>query len=377
MTTQSLRGLANHGPMHWRGDRTGGNDAASAQPDSGTFDEEAAFKKFNVAFEGLNGRQAQLTDEEMQALTDFILQITYPPNPIRNLDNSLTADQQAGRDFYFGPKSDFFFSCNGCHTLDPDGNAQFGVAKPGFFGTDGQSSFENEAQVFKIPHLRNMYQKIGMFGMPKTNFILPESQTADNAFMGEQIRGFGFMHDGAADTLFRFFNSTVFAQRPAGFLGPNDPGNPEGFPISAEGLKLRRQVEQFVLAFDSNLAPIVGQQVTDNALTRAAITPRLELLMARAEAGDCDLVAKQKSTHGYLYLGNGKFQGDEADGELIAISELRKRTQKVGKEVTYTCVPPGSGVRIGIDRDEDGFLDGDEREAGSDPADPTSTPESA
>ena len=48
MTTQSLRGMANHGPMHWRGDRTGGNDAPSAQPDSGTFDEHAAFKKFNV-----------------------------------------------------------------------------------------------------------------------------------------------------------------------------------------------------------------------------------------------------------------------------------------------------------------------------------------
>jgi hypothetical protein len=26
MATQSLRGMANHGPMHWRGDRTGGND---------------------------------------------------------------------------------------------------------------------------------------------------------------------------------------------------------------------------------------------------------------------------------------------------------------------------------------------------------------
>ena len=26
MTTQSLRGMANHGSMHWRGDRTGGND---------------------------------------------------------------------------------------------------------------------------------------------------------------------------------------------------------------------------------------------------------------------------------------------------------------------------------------------------------------
>src|SRR5262249_43519177 len=29
MTTQSLRALDNHGPMHWRGDRTGGNDAPS------------------------------------------------------------------------------------------------------------------------------------------------------------------------------------------------------------------------------------------------------------------------------------------------------------------------------------------------------------
>jgi hypothetical protein len=37
-------------------------------------------------------------------------------------------------------------------------------------------------------------------------------------------------------------------------------------------------------------------------------------------------------------------------------------------------VPPGSGRRIGIDRDLDGALDGDERAAGSDPADPTSTP---
>ena len=30
-------------------------------------------------------------------------------------------------------------------------------------------------------------------------------------------------------------------------------------------------------------------------------------------------------------------------------------------EITFTCVPPGSGVRIGIDRDEDGILDADER----------------
>src|SRR5205085_2053170 len=60
MTTQSLRGMANHGPMHWRGDRTGGNDSGSGQPNAGTFNEDAAFKKFNPAFVGLLGRSAQL-----------------------------------------------------------------------------------------------------------------------------------------------------------------------------------------------------------------------------------------------------------------------------------------------------------------------------
>ncbi|MBX7197142.1 MAG: hypothetical protein K1X94_34150, partial [Sandaracinaceae bacterium] len=36
--------------------------------------------------------------------------------------------------------------------------------------------------------------------------------------------------------------------------------------------------------------------------------------------------------------------------------------------ITYTCAPPGSGVRMAIERDEDGALDGDERDAATDPA---------
>src|SRR5690606_24610929 len=45
--------------------------------------------------------------------------------------------------------------------------------------------------------------------------------------------------------------------------------------------------------------------------------------------------------------------------------------------LTYTCMPPGSGARAGIDRDEDGYLDRDELDAGSDPADPNSIPSGA
>src|SRR6185295_9916904 len=258
------------------------------------FDEDAAFKAFNVAFEGLNGRSAPLTEEQMDAFTKFVLEITYPPNPIRALDDSLTAEEQAGKDLFMNParKTDFFFECNGCHVLKPDGNAEFNVAKPGFFGSDGRFSFENEPQIFKVPHLRNQYQKVGMFGMAKAPFFLPESPnpSVDNAFTGDQIRGFGYLHDGSCDTLFRFHSTVVFLQRPAGFLSPRDPGNPTGIPLSPAGLAERMNLAQFMLAFDSNLKPIVGQQVTLTDDNVSAVLPRLQLMMERADAGDCQLV---------------------------------------------------------------------------------------
>src|SRR5260221_352747 len=61
MPTQTLRGLANNGPMHWRGDRTGGNDAGG-----NALDENAAFLKFIVAFDGLLGRGSAITNTDMQ-----------------------------------------------------------------------------------------------------------------------------------------------------------------------------------------------------------------------------------------------------------------------------------------------------------------------
>jgi hypothetical protein len=71
----------------------------------------------------------------------------------------------------------------------------------------------------------------------------------------------------------------------------------------------------------------------------------------------------------------GRGQG-RAGREVIAAARaaLRLLATQSGHPVTYTCVPPGSGVRIGVDRDGDGLRDGDERDARTNPADPTSTP---
>jgi hypothetical protein len=378
MVTQSLRGMANHGPMHWRGDRTGGNDVpASAQPDTGTFDEDAAFKKFNVAFVGLLGRATELADAEMQAFTDFILQVTYPPNPIRNLDNSLTPQQEAGRAFYFRTTpegqeiaSDTFHNCNGCHTLNPSGNSEFGVAKPGFFGSDGRYSFENAPQFMKVPQLRNMYQKVGMFGIPNTFGLpidrqppLPPTGSSlppplnDVSFQGDQIRGFGFSHNGDRDTLFRFFGSTAFVQRPATDAFPN----PGGIPPNAEGMQIRRNLEAFSMAYDSNLAPIVGQQTTLTSNNAATVDARIELLKQRAAAGECELVVRgvvDGVEIGFLYQpASGNFASNKTGAAALTESQLRALLVK--SALTFTAVPPSSGRRIALDRDSNGVLDGD------------------
>ncbi len=46
----------------------------------------------------------------------------------------------------------------------------------------------------------------------------------------------------------------------------------------------RRDMEQFMLSFESDIAPIVGQQITLTKTNAAAVGPRIDLLQARAAA---------------------------------------------------------------------------------------------
>lgn len=658
MSTQTLRGLANHGAQHWRGDRTRRfQDAPGQQPDFGTFDEGSSFGEFDVAIVGLNGNDELLEPEQFQDFTHFALQLTLPPNPVRALDDSLTAEQAAARATYFGcasmteqqfaerecvaqdgevvdvdaatracacqrnsfvtaiaelpdvlafaralkaalaseaareqlallagdteglPESerarhaqlvsalgraaaelsgarldldvtdllepdaalsianvaspmtellalserhhtpsggavlaflapllpaevgalpsvfaralevsnvnlrvwqdeqargtgafrdllqgcdvsapsgcrlrvtDSFQTCHGCHTLDPAGNAEFDVYRPGFFGTDGKYSFENESQVLKVPHLRNLYQKVGMFGLALGQFFPFQSVLGPRrgGFMvedpdatehtGPQVRGFGFQRDGSSDTLHRFHGTVLFVARPQGNLGPADPGNPDGFDVvlpepasrqacvasfqgapaaalesfpavlrpalnlclaaspipercfvdpdalgctqvlqalglqigdgdfpatfasqlrplcfqlgsmleggapsgqcAPEGLEIRAQMESFMLAFDSNLKPMVGQQVTISDLRAAQSTAR-ELFRAAAR-GHCDLAARQ-GRRGYLVT-EPRFERvlqsrlESAKGRRFELGDLSSRSGPI----TFTCHPP-------------------------------------
>jgi DNA-binding beta-propeller fold protein YncE len=343
MTTQTLRGLVNSGAMHWRGDRSNGQTGVSAT------DSSVNFNNFIVAFTGLIGAAAQPSTTDMQKFTTFQLQVVEPPNPVRNLDNSLTSAQQAGLNFFQGsrpadgvnlgftiPGVQTAFTCNGCHELDPT---------EGEFGTSKNASFEGIiSQTFKIPHLRNMYTKVGMFGNAK----VPTFDAADSGQVGDQIRGFGFTNEGASPTIFHFINAKVF-----------HPQINSGFPLVNPDAT-RRNVEQFLLAFDSDLAPITGQQVTLTSSNASAVGARITLFEQRANASftsktlggtvkEIELVARvvQNGTaKGFLFNPSNSMFVPSGGGTALTDAQIRALASTAGQEVTFTAVPTGSGARL-------------------------------
>lgn len=342
MTTQSLRGMAGAGAMHWRGDRNGG--------DAAPFDEGLAFMQFRPAFQTLLGKETELDESKMELFRDFILTVVYPPNPNAPLDGSLTPQQAAGKAIFdssgnrrvLGGDGD---PCASCHTLP--------------LGADGQASFEGLNQDFKVAHLRNLYTKIGMFGFPLPSVtsqtgVLPTLEPTPTPHVGGQIRGFGFLHDGSVPTLFQFFR---LATQQFTFLDLPGSGGSERV----------RQLEAFLLAFPTGLAPAVGQQVTLDPNNLAAASVRFQLLQARADAGDGDLAVHGRLRgvqRGFLNLGEpnasgGRFQSDRA-GEVFTRDALAAAVASGEAILTATLAPPGTGRRIAIDQDDDGVLDGDE-----------------
>lgn len=316
MTTQTLRGMKGNGPMHWRGDRTGTSRSLVRGATESL--EEAAFKEFNSAFVALLGRETVLPATQMQAFTDFVMQLAMPPNPVRALDNSLSDQESAGRTFYMNFPSTLLGSCDNCHRLRP---------LEGQFGTNGLMTFEGGriTENFKIPQLRNMYTKVGMFGFSGDT----------GAATGAQIRGFGFSHDGAVDTLENFLRDPVFI-----------------FPPPAD--VTRRQVAAFVLAFDSDFLPIIGQQVTWRPGASSAIEDRLSLLRTQAQTrtprASCDLVARITANgvaHSALLQPDGNWA--LRSGGTRSESQL-KELASVTQPITFTCLPPGTGQRAALDR---------------------------
>jgi len=73
---------------------------------------------------------------------------------------------------------------------------------------------------------------------------------------------------------------------------------------------------------------------------------------------ECDLIVKGSVggvERGWMRNPGGNFRSDK--DEILPDASVRAFATSDGP-LTYTCAPPGSGLRMGIDRDEDTVLDG-------------------
>jgi DNA-binding beta-propeller fold protein YncE len=315
MTTQALKILTDTEPLHWRGDR-------------------ATFGDFNPAFVGLMGAPSPLDPGDMNLFTQFIFSTRYASNPFRNLDGSLPtslngANPAHGQQLFLTGGLFSGNQCTVCHALPTGEN---GLIIPGAVFSQDEGK--------KVPQLRNLYEK--------TRF----DPAGPNS-----VRGFGFLHDGDTPTLFDFLEFPSFT-----FASDQD----------------QRDVEAFLLAFGTETHAAVGAQWTMDGTNESQGIARLNTLQTLADANTIGLVAKTWSggqPRGWMYIGGGSYRSDkEGDADVSQLVLLSMAGP--GTEITFTGVVEGCENRLGIDRDLDGFRDGDELDATSDPGDPASTPNS-
>ncbi|HET6201682.1 MAG TPA: hypothetical protein VFI25_02640 [Planctomycetota bacterium] len=309
MTTQALKGLSGVDPFHWRGDRV---DLAA----------------FNGAFPDILGG-APLPSADLLELVAFLGSVRFPPNPNRTLDDDppgdfLGGNPVAGQTFF---STQVFngtnLRCIDCHAL-PTGTGR-SIAPAGVL---------QQSQPLKAPHLRNLYEKTGFSRAP-----------------GPQRAGFGFAHDGTSDTLLGFLQQPFF-------------GALSGTTLIAT--TNRQDLQALVLTLGTGTAPAVGysRTVTGSNAFSSAVSSDFALLSGQAALGKCDLVAKgalNGQARGFRYSpASAMFLPDRSGESPSTWNGLRIPIAMGAGTLTLIGVPPGSGQRIGIDRDEDGILDGDE-----------------
>ena len=157
----------------------------------------------------------------MDAFTDFIMTVNFPPNPFRNLDDTMPSsitvpNQSGGGATATGNPNNgqtLFINQRSTPALHPATTATrcpTGTTTNLFNG-----NAEGESQDFKIPHLRNMYEKVGF------NVIRPNLQSGNGTNIGlpTQKKGFGFLHDGCV-SLTEFLAAPVFTEHHAAGARP-------------------------------------------------------------------------------------------------------------------------------------------------------------
>ena len=128
------------------------------------------------------------------------------------------------------------------------------------------------------------------------------------------------------------------------------------------------QVEAFEICFDTGTAPAVGyaRTLTSANVNGGPAQGDWNTLQSQASAGNIDLIANgtiQGQLHGLLYQpSTNNYETDTTGLGPFTQAQLVTFIGN-GDTLTIMSVPLGSGVRMGLDRNLDGVLNGDETHA--------------
>ncbi len=301
MTTQTLRGMQDGAPFHWRGDR-------------------ATIADFNPTFPNLMGGE-EINEEQMAALTAYLQTLQHHPNPNRNPDRTLPAtfdggNPTTGRTLFINHIKSH---CITCHS--------------GLQGSDNNIDLPQEVgspQPLKNPPLRTLYQRL--FYDPRPG--------------ATSLSGFGILHDGSGFSLpighpyvLDHLNELHELRDVAAFMMCFDTGTA---PL----------VGRTTLVSESNRS-------------QSSILAELTLLETRSLGNDpdCEVVARGlwqgEARSWWFNPATQQYRADRAAGGTLTRAALLAGLQS-GDSLSFMGVLPGQGDRLGGDLDGDGVLDGDD-----------------
>ncbi len=316
--TMSLRGIEETPPFHWRGDR-------------------ADLKDFGDAQVGLLGGKP-LTAQQIQEIDDFIFSLSYRPNPDQNFDRSYTSQGVDGLSCFTNVLSltrgsdtnggGIDLSCEDCHSM------------AGFSGTNNEVNNDGgpgSVIAGDATQLRGMWDKETdqyEYGGPGTEPIFP-------------VSGWGFGNRGIFD------NVSQFVEAAGGGLGGAAP---------------KAAVKAFFAEFDTGMAPTTAYAWTMDQVSVANIPQDAIDLIVAANAGHNEVIVRGwidfqngsgPQTLGMYRLGNSYFTDTTGVGPFNA-TQLIQFAQAGDAVLTFIGTPVGMGFRLGVDREMDFLLDGDE-----------------
>ena len=322
--TMSLRGIEETPPFHWRGDR-------------------ADLKSFAPAFAGLLGG-TEPGERELQEIDDFIFSISYRPNPGQRFDRAYTPTAIDGLGcFTFQPAHDVSTDTLGA-TMDTTCEDCHGMA--GFSATNNQINND----VGPPPSGNPPFGLLAEDATQLRGLFDKESDTVFYGGYGVPALGWGFANPGFVDTVANFVDLGVFDLLT----------QPE-----------KDQIKVFLEEFDSGMARTTAYAFTIHKTSQTPLPARVTAILAGAAAGDNDVVARGwidigagKRPIGMLYdAGTGQFTTDTTQPAPIGpftVAQLQSTAAAGNGVFTLIGTPVGMGYRLGLDREMDYLLDGDE-----------------